>query len=304
MDFSVITPSFRSLPWLPLCAASVADQTGVTVEHLVQDSCSDDGTGAWLKHRPHIKAGIEKDQGMYDAINRGLRRANGEILAQLNADEQYLPGALAAVRDCFATHPEVDIVLADTVVVNPSGEYLCSRKSALPRRGLFWVHNPTITSSIFFHRRVIAKHQLFFDPGWRIVGDVAWMLQALKMRLRMKVLRRYTSTFTETGDNLYFSPRTVAESERLRKHRPLWICATFPLLRWVSRFDRAWQGALWGRPAFGYALYTQSSPQQRREYFVPHPTSVWWNRRQRGDSAFSQKLRRICAGRSHSSVKA
>ena len=40
---------------------------------------------------------MEKDSGMYDGLNRGLRRATGEILAHLNSDEQYLPGALAAV---------------------------------------------------------------------------------------------------------------------------------------------------------------------------------------------------------------
>jgi len=44
MTFSIITPSFRNADWLKLCIASVADQTEVTREHIVQDSCSDDGT--------------------------------------------------------------------------------------------------------------------------------------------------------------------------------------------------------------------------------------------------------------------
>ena len=44
MKFSIVTPSFRNSKWLKLCVASVADQQGVSVEHLVQDSCSDDGT--------------------------------------------------------------------------------------------------------------------------------------------------------------------------------------------------------------------------------------------------------------------
>ena len=94
MKFSIITPSFRNSNWLKLCIASVADQQGVEVEHIVQDSCSDDGTQDWLPQDRRVSAFIEKDGGMYDAVNRGYRRAQGDILAYLNCDEQYLPGAL------------------------------------------------------------------------------------------------------------------------------------------------------------------------------------------------------------------
>src|SRR5688572_28783022 len=95
--FSVITPSFRSSEWLKLCIASVADQEDVTVEHIVQDAGSDDGTLDWLLKEPRVAAFVEKDSGMYDAVNRGLRRAKGEFVAYLNADEQYLPGGLKEV---------------------------------------------------------------------------------------------------------------------------------------------------------------------------------------------------------------
>ena len=90
---SIITPSFRSSAWLKLCLASVADQQ-VELEHIVQDAGSDDGTLDWLPQDRRARVFVEKDQGMYDAINRGLRRASGDILAYLNCDEQYLPGAL------------------------------------------------------------------------------------------------------------------------------------------------------------------------------------------------------------------
>src|SRR5437588_12782934 len=95
--FSIITPSYRSSRWLKLCVASVADQ-GVELEHIVQDAGSDDGTLDWLPQDKRVKAFVENDQGMYDAVNRGLCRSTGDLLAYLNCDEQYLPGALAAVR--------------------------------------------------------------------------------------------------------------------------------------------------------------------------------------------------------------
>src|SRR5438445_797489 len=109
MKFTIVTPSFRNSDWLKLCIASVADQ-GVDLEHIVQDSCSDDATKDWLPKETRVKAFIEKDTGMYDAVNRGFRRAGGDILAYLNCDEQYLPGALKRVGDFFATHPEVEVV--------------------------------------------------------------------------------------------------------------------------------------------------------------------------------------------------
>ena len=99
MKFSIVTPSFRNSNWLKLCIASVADQQGVEVEHIVQDSCSDDGTQNWLPNDKRVKAFIEKDSGMYDAVNRGYRRATGDILAYLNCDEEYLPGALKTSHD-------------------------------------------------------------------------------------------------------------------------------------------------------------------------------------------------------------
>ena len=113
--FSIITPSFRQLDWLKLCAASIADQAGVRVEHLVQDAGSGETMLAWAAEwkrkcetedgRFSFQLAMEKDDGMYDAVNRGLRRASGELLAYLNCDEQYLPGALATVADYFAKNP-------------------------------------------------------------------------------------------------------------------------------------------------------------------------------------------------------
>ncbi len=163
MKFSIITPSFRSSNWLKLCIASVADQQGVEFEHIVQDSCSDDGTQDWLQHDPRVKAFIEKDAGMYDAVNRGYRRATGDILAYLNCDEQYLPGALAAVRKFFEANPKVEVVLAGTIVTDGGGKYMCHRHSMTPHMQHLWFRFPVLTSSVFIRRKVVYERGLFFD---------------------------------------------------------------------------------------------------------------------------------------------
>src|SRR5258708_6486422 len=115
-QFSIITPSFRSSQWLRLCIASVADQ-GVSLEHIVQDAGSDDGTLDWLPSDKRVTSFIEKDAGMYDAVNRGLRRAKGQLLAYLNCDEQYLPGGLRKVAEYFDNHPETEILFANLVAI-------------------------------------------------------------------------------------------------------------------------------------------------------------------------------------------
>jgi glycosyltransferase involved in cell wall biosynthesis len=98
MDISVVTPSFNMLSYLKRCVASVADQERVQAEHLVMDGGSRDGTVEWLKTQTSLLSEVRSDNGMYDAVNRGFRRARGQIVAHLNCDEQYLPGTLESVR--------------------------------------------------------------------------------------------------------------------------------------------------------------------------------------------------------------
>ena len=64
MKFSIITPSFRNSAWLKLCIASIADQHGVEVEHIVQDSCSDDGTQDWLPHDPRVRRWVVREASL------------------------------------------------------------------------------------------------------------------------------------------------------------------------------------------------------------------------------------------------
>src|SRR3954471_24052752 len=111
MQFSIVTPSFRQLGWLKRCVRSIGDQQGVEVEHIIQDAGTGPELDAWVTKHSKAQLHVEKDSGMYDAINRGLSRASGDILAFLNCDEQYLPGTLEAVGKVFEAHPEIDFVI-------------------------------------------------------------------------------------------------------------------------------------------------------------------------------------------------
>ncbi|MGO8674373.1 MAG: glycosyltransferase family 2 protein [Limisphaerales bacterium] len=277
LQLSIITPSFRNSQWLRLCIASVANQEGVKVEHIVQDSCSDDGTQEWLPKDRRVKAFIEKDQGMYDAVNRGFKRSAGQVLAYLNCDEQYLPGALQAVHDFFITHPAADAVVSDTIVTDPAGAYICHRYSLIPRRNELWVRFPVLTCALFVRRSVVETMGLCFDTQWRDVGDCFWVTEMVRRGVRFAVLPRFTSVFTDTGENMNLKPNALRERQLKWKMAPAW----------VRLFKHAFSATYWLRVAlrgaplqkpFDYSLYTLADPARRVTRHVARPTCLWKGR--------------------------
>ncbi len=274
MKFSIITPSFRNSEWLKLCVASVADQ-GVEHEHIVQDAGSDDGTLDWLPRDPRVSAVVEKDDGMYDAINRGLRRARGDLLAYLNCDEQYLPGALAAVEEFFATHPEVEVLFADAVAVDTNCNYLWHRKMLRPLLWHTWTCPlSTLTCATFFRRSVIDQRKIFFNTRWRMVGDSDWVLNLFQQRVPMAVLRRFTSVFTHTGANLSLAPKARLEAEEFHRAAPGLLRAARPLVLAHHRVRRL-LGGIYSQAPFDFALYTPDNAAQRITRHVSEPTWRW-----------------------------
>lgn len=270
MRFSIVTPSFRNSEWLKLCVASMADQD-MPSEHIIQDAGSDDGTLDWLLKDGRVKAFVEKDEGMYDAINRGFRRSEGDILAWLNCDEQYLPGALKAVGEYFEKHPAVDVVFGDAVVIDPGGNYLCHRKMQIPLKyHTMTVHLSTLSCTMFFRRRVVFEHGLWFDTRWRAAGDAEWMLRLLRRKFEMRTLRRFTSVFTLTGANLSASATGEREGRDLAWQAPRWVRAARPLLIAHHRLRRL-LGGVYSQAPFSFEAFTPSSPERRLRQEVRRP---------------------------------
>jgi hypothetical protein len=218
LTISVVTPSYRQPEWLRICAASVADQTGdgLVVEHIVQDSLSGPEVAEALRPFPNVKLVSEKDAGMYDAINRGWEKATGDILCWLNCDEQYLPGALSRVADYFRQHPETEVLFADAFVVNPPGDYNCSRQVLVPLLYHSWIcHLGTLSCATFFRRDLIKERGFTLDTRWKSVGDADLIVRLLRARVNIHVLRAYLSVFVDTGENLSLRPIALREMARI-----------------------------------------------------------------------------------------
>lgn len=277
MQFSIITPSFRNSAWLKLCVASVADQEGVSKEHIVQDAGSDDGTLDWLLKDPRVATYVEKDTGMYDAVNRGFKRAKGDIVAYLNCDEQYLPGALEKVRDFFAIYPDIDVLFGDAIVVDANGKYVCHRKALMPFRPHMWYRFPVLTCGIFLRREVLDRYGVYFDPKWRVIGDLFWVMDMVNRKVPMAVLHHFTSTFADTRENLSLQPEALDERQMMLKMPPAWVRRLRLAVIFHHRLRMLLNGSYSQKP-FEYSVYTTQSPERRVVFRVDKPTGLWRGR--------------------------
>lgn len=116
---SLITPSLNQGKFIEATIQSVLSQNYPNLEFIVMDGGSSDNTVDVLKrYSDQLKWASEKDKGQTDAINKGLRMANGEILAYLNADDVFLPGTLFKVAQIFMEYPETMWVTGQCRIVD------------------------------------------------------------------------------------------------------------------------------------------------------------------------------------------
>jgi GT2 family glycosyltransferase len=120
---SIVTPSYNQASFLEQTIRSVLEQDYPRLEYMVVDGGSKDGSVEIIK-RYADQLGwwvSEKDRGQGDAINKGLGRVKGEILAWLNSDDYYLPGAVSSAVRIFEQNPDVVLVYGDMLAVDENG---------------------------------------------------------------------------------------------------------------------------------------------------------------------------------------
>jgi len=168
---SVLTPSFNQGRWLKDNLGSVARQTYPSVEHVVADGGSTDGTLEVLRAaRPAVRWASEPDRGQSHALNKAFRHSRGEIIGWLNSDDAYFDRhAVEAAVATFERHPDAAVVYGHAALVNAVG--LILHMIWVPRFSLrlLRTHNFIIQPAAFVRRSAIERG--FVDEAYDYAMD-------------------------------------------------------------------------------------------------------------------------------------
>lgn len=188
---SVVTPSLNMSVLIGETLESVLGQDYPHVEYLVVDGGSTDGTVEVLRrYASRLRWVSEPDAGQAAAINKGWRMTRGEVIAWLNADDLYRPGAIQEAVAFLEAHPDVDMVYGDCDFIDASGRLIGTYPARpwdyaeLVRRAVNFVPQP----AVFLRRRVLETVG-YLNEGLHYAMDFEYWLR-LGLRHRVVHVRR------------------------------------------------------------------------------------------------------------------
>ena len=174
---SIVTPAFQQARFIGETMRSVLDQTGLDCEYVVQDGGSTDGSVEIIRRlaeHPRDAGGVqhevqrarlatwasERDSGQADAIARAFAKTSGrpdDLMAWINSDDHYLPGALAFVASYFARHPEVDVLYGHRILINEESQEIA--RWFLPKHDekVLRLYDFVPQETLFWRRRIWNK---------------------------------------------------------------------------------------------------------------------------------------------------
>ena len=218
MKISIITISFNANDTIEKTLKSVVGQSYKNIEHLIIDGGSKDNTLEICNSFSHISKIIsESDKGVYDAFNKGLKLATGEIIGFLNADDVfYSEKAVEDLVNAFSNN-EADIVYGNLDYVNKEGKVIRNWISRPYEKGLVkkaWMPaHPT-----FYCKKEVYDHLGGYNDSFKIAGDFELCLRFLEMNnipsfyLNKKIVKMLVGGISNSG----FKSKWIIFKEELR----------------------------------------------------------------------------------------
>ena len=195
---SVITIVYNNAKDIERTMLSVLNQTYPSIEYIVVDGLSNDGTFEIIKkYEGRIaKFTSEKDEGIYDAMNKGLDLATGDYVIFMNSgDEFYDIDTVAAV---FASANDADIYYGETEMIDDVGQSLGQRRHKAPKRFTWRGFNLGMSIS---HQAIYIKRSLIepYDRRYQLSADIDWIIRATKKAKKIINVNRYVAKYLVGG---------------------------------------------------------------------------------------------------------
>lgn len=244
---SIITPSLNQGRFIEQTIASVLKQTYRNIEYIVMDGGSTDNTIDVIKKYakdPRMKWFSQKDDGQYDAVNRGFTLASGDVLGWINADDVYTNDTLAKVSAVFQNYPNVEIVYGRLFSFKTERKTL--RKLFCRNFSYKWLRRYCYTnpSATFIRKSVIQKDRLLIDISVPTYGDWDWFLRMAEHGKKFHYLPEILANFRiHHGSRIMRMGQEQTRLERSMiarrhsipmKYMVLWIDNVIP---WAERFE-------------------------------------------------------------------
>ena len=188
---SIVTPSYNQGPYIEETITSILAQNYPRFEHIIMDGGSTDETTEVLNRYPHLVWSSERDLGQTHAINKGLLQASGEIVAYLNSDDVYRPGAFHTVARVFRENPDVQILVGNCDVIDGQSQvtgHMQAKASGLAELVQYWRWGDlhcTPQQSVFFRRSLLAEIGLFESRFHMVMDYNFWLRVSRKHRFHV-----------------------------------------------------------------------------------------------------------------------